>query len=147
MLPGHLVAKDHHGGKQAQGRAVVGVTARVGLCGQVLCHGYLMGQFCLFVGDFSQFLQVSKVLFRRWGKEFAGDLFAGHLGDDPIGTDDLSLIVSVNAVDAVFNQGHRQIQICGCRNQPDLLGQVEVNGFLFQSHIVGAVDQVEAVGY
>ena len=123
------------------------MAARVGLGGQILGHGYLTGHLCLFVGDFPLFFQALNVLFRRRRKEFAGDLFARHLGDDPIGTDDLTLVVSVNAVNAVFYQGHSQIQVRRCRNQLDPLGQVKVHGFLFQIHIAGAMNQVETVGY
>jgi hypothetical protein len=78
-------AQGFHGGKQAKGWAVVGVTARVGLGSQVLGNRHLTGHFCLLGGDNSLLQQPLEMFFRRWGEEFPGDFFAGHFSDNSIG--------------------------------------------------------------
>ncbi len=140
------VAQGEHGGQEGEGGAVVGVAGGISFGGEVLGHRNLCGEGGLIVGDAVLRDELRQQSGRGRAEPFGGDFLAGDFGDDAVGGDDGTVVIAVDAVDAVEDGGEGEVHEGGGFDEVDAALEVELDDGKFVGGFVGAVDEVKAEG-
>ena len=88
--------------------------------------------------------QFAKEPLGRRSQELAGDLDPRHLGDDPVGSHDLSLRIAANPRHSVAYQRQGQVEKRRRLYQADAPPQIKINDCRLVRRFLRAMDQVEA---
>ena len=126
-------------------RSTIGVTARVGLRGDVLGHRHETGQLGLLGRELPRLHQLLDEPGRRRLQEPPRDLRSGDLREHAVRHDDAAAAVPVDAGEPVPDQRERQPQVGRSGDGAHAARQEQLHGFGLDGGLAGAVDEVEAV--
>ncbi len=142
QLTPHAVAQADDLGKQDGQRPAVGVTAGVGLDGDVVHHGHAAGEISLLRCDQTGLEQPADDRLGRRAQEALGDLGPGDLGNQPVARPHPAGGVPGQPGQPVAHHLRGEVEEGRRLDAAHLVAQAQVDHVPFHGQLVRAVDEV-----